>query len=447
LEIIKKSIIKLYDGKYFPFVILAIGMMIFHFAVPLGTYDDVWFGEVLQRTDILSFLISRYNEWSSRVLIEAALVIMVHYETVWRICNLILVVLTAIVISKIFVKTNIRSTNWILTALMFLYPISQMGSTGWIATTLNYFWPLAFGLIAIIPIKKILNKEKIAWFEYVVYTISMVYSINQEQMCLVLLAVYGVFLIYQIINRKVCGFAIFSLALCISSLIFILTCPGNLARKIAETGKWFPEFENLNLIRKIEMGFSSSLYEFVMKPNFVFIVFCGLLFISVVLKNQKKSYRAIAAIPFVSSIVFGLFGSAVGAMFPGILKIINSMTKIGTSINFLSVSSWMPDLILLIVCFSVIISLFLTFEKKVDSLLVIFILLLGFGTRMVMSFSPTIWASGTRTFIFMYFSLIIISVILYNNILKNKNIKFMGLFALIIGTIAFLSFANNVMEL
>lgn len=422
-------------------------MMIFHFAVPLGTYDDPWFSEVLQRTDMISFLISRYNEWTSRLLIEGTLIIMVHFETVWRICNLILVVLVAIIISKIFVKTNIRSTNWIITVLMFLYPISQMGATGWIATTLNYFWPLTFGLIAIIPIKKIQNEEKISWVEYVIYSISMIYSINQEQMCLILLAVYGVFLTYQIINRKTCGFAIFSLALCASSLIFILTCPGNLARKIAETGKWFPEFANLNLIRKIEMGFSSSLYEFVMKPNFVFIVFCGLLFISVVLKHQKNSYRAIAAIPFVSSIVFGLFGNAVGVIFPGILKIINSMTKIGTGINFSSVKSWIPDLILLLVCLSIIISLVLAFEKKSDSLLVIFILILGFGSRMVMSFSPTIWASGTRTFIFMYFSLIIISVILYNNILKNKNIRFNGLFALTISTISFLSLTNNVMEL
>jgi hypothetical protein len=39
---------------------------------------------------------------------------------------------------------------------------------------------------------------------------------------------------------------------------------------------------------------------------------------------------------------------------------------------------------------------------------------------MVLSFSPTIWASSTRTFIFMYFSIIICTLLLFQELLEKK---------------------------
>jgi hypothetical protein len=74
------------------------------------------------------------------------------------------------------------------------------------------------------------------------------------------------------------------------------------------------------------------------------------------------------------------------------------------------------------------------------SLLVNIIFLAGFASRMIMIFAPTLYASSTRTFIFMYFSIIVCGIFVFKEILnKMENDKLSKLQA-IIGAITILSF-------
>ena len=92
------------------------------------------------------------------------------------------------------------------------------------------------------------------------------------------------------------------------------------------------------------------------------------------------------------------------------------MTQYGTGITLFSPKTWVPDIILTLVCLSILFSLYVILENKKTYLLTLFILTLGFASRMIMSFSPTIWVSGPRTCIFMYFSIIITIFILYQEV-------------------------------
>lgn len=66
-------------------------------------------------------------------------------------------------------------------------------------------------------------------------------------------------------------------------------------------------------------------------------------------------------------------------------------------------------------------SIYICFKGRFKGLLCIYILLLlGFASRIAMGFSPIIWASNDRTFIYMYFSVIICSLILYQEIYELK---------------------------
>lgn len=441
-----KNIKKVFNSDFLPFLILAIGLIPIHLVLTLGTGDDPTYVNVLSDPNLLGYFIARYNVWSSRLLIEFIMISIVNHGNIWIVCDILIMVLTAITISKLFVRSNIRNTNWIITFLMFIYPYTHMSSAGWMATTLSYTWILAFGLFSMIPIKKMIYDDKISWYEYIFYIPVIIIATNHELMCLILFSIYLVFSIYLLMEKKAHKYLLIPLAACCASLVFILTCPGNVNRNISEIARWFPGFKDISFFRKIEMGFSTAIFEFVMKPNMVFTIFSGLLLLLMILKSQKKSYRVIAAIPFISSLTLGLFGNITTIIFPGILKIINSMTEIGTGVTFSSIRSWVPDFILIIVCFSILVSIYLLFDNKRDSLFLIFIILLGFGSRFIMGFSPTIWASSTRTYIFMYFSFIICSVIIYNIILKNKNFKYNNACFIIIGTIGFLSFVNTLME-
>lgn len=433
--------------RYLPFYILTVGMFIIHFSLKLGWGDDkTMFFDALREdnTNLIPFLVDRYYSWSSRIIIEALLIVIVHTEPIWRLLDTAIIVLCAVSISKLIPSNNVSRMNWLIICMLFMYPFINMSSAGWIATTLNYFWPLAFGLFAMIPIKKILYHNKISWYEYLFYFPALIFAANQEQMCAILFTVFLIFTMYiSLIHKKINTFMILQTLICFISIIFILTAPGNYERKNSEIQTWFPDYINISFIRKIEMGFSSTWFEFVMKPNVIFTVFCTLLFLCMVITQKKQLYIWIASIPLAASLIFGIFSKVLGETFPAILEIKNSITQYGTGVNFASIRSWIPDSIIALVFISILISLFLIFNNKKNSVVMILIILLGFGSRMIMSFSPTIWASVERTYIFMYFAFIICSVFLYQVILTTEMSKFDPFIKIILSMITVLSFFNT----
>jgi len=91
-----------------------------------------------------------------------------------------------------------------------------------------------------------------------------------------------------------------------------------------------------------------------------------------------------------------------------------------TVVNYDSFISYMPLISSLLVIGCIVINLYYFFEKK--SILPILIFLAGFCSRMIMSFSPSIYESAGRTYMLMYFSIIIIILMIYKE-LKKIDIK------------------------
>lgn len=427
MQKIKNIAIKIVRSDYIPFVILTVLLLFFHACIHVGWADDEYFSKVLivNNINIFDWLFSRYNTWSSRLIIEFFLVLISSKHMLWKILNLAIMLLGAISISKLFSDKKSKTLNFIICALIIILPENLYHSAGWIATTLNYSWPLFLGLFSMIPIKKIIYSEKINWYEYIFYFAAMIYATNQEQMCIILFMAFLVFTIYTFMkNKKINIYLLICAIFNLMSLIFILSCPGNAERKIAETNNWFPEFSNIHFFRKIEMGYSSTLFEFIMKPNFIFLIFTLLIFICMYALNKSKLCMFISLIPLVNCVTFGFLANLVGKYFPGIIAIKNSMTQYGTGITIFSPKTWVPDIILTLVCLSIIFSLYVIFENKKAYFLLLFILALGFGSRMIMAFSPTIWASGERTFMFTYAAILICVVISYKEFCSKINNRF-----------------------
>lgn len=160
-------------------------------------------------------------------------------EVFWKVLNIASLMLLAVSISKLLVEKNIRKYNWVIMALILVYPLEDMSTAGWAATTINYIWPLSLGLYSLIIVKKILKNENIKWYEYVLSTLALIYAINVEQMCAILLAIYVPVTLYLILKKRTNIYMVIQSMICILSLIFILTCPGNAARDISETATWF----------------------------------------------------------------------------------------------------------------------------------------------------------------------------------------------------------------
>ena len=395
------------------------------FFIHVGWGDDAWFIDALNNTganSTVSFLVSRYKCWSSRTFIEFFLLFFVKYRHLWRIFNAVSNVISAVSISYLIGCINFRNLNSFLCMATLLIPQYIFFNTGWVATTLNYSWPICFGLVSLVLIKKSMNKsQKIHWQEYILLFLSSLFASNQEQVCLMLSLVYVFcFFYYTYKNKRLNKALLLSLFANFTMLIYEATCPGNRARYAEGLMNLLPNFNTLALYRKLDLGFSSTLHEIITKPNLLFPFFSLLIFLCVFSKSKGSINFFISGIPFFTFISFNFLDKIFPRELEGISALKCSLTKYGSGITLKSPRSIILDLLFLAVVFSVVYSLFLCFENKFNFLFSFGILSIGFASRMLMGFSPTIWASGERTFLFLYFSMIMVSVLVYREINSDK---------------------------
>lgn len=415
--------------KWFAYAVLLLFMLIWHFTLGIGFGDDVYFSTPLNDGftfgRLMDFLSIRYTSWSSRLIIESVLICIVRFPLLWKTLNACILTSIALALDLLLNKRNSLTITWALCAFSFVFPLNMYNSAGWVATTLNYPWPMAAGLLSLLPLKKCLSNERTSWYEYILSILLMLFAANQEQMCILLFAVVlgFSFQIYRTQHSmKSLAFSGLQIVLLTLSLIFILTCPGNSARYNQEILTHFPDYESLSFFDKIEIGFSSTGYTLLMQPawlmpqNVVFPLFCLLLLITVASLKKHPLVTWIAGIPFFSCLLFNVFHGFFFNVFPHIVQLRDALTEYGTSVRLSSPNTLFPDLILLLVFGCIVVSLWQAFADKKLFVPILLLLLLGLFTRFMMAFSPTVWASGERTSMFLLYILIAISVLLIERI-------------------------------
>lgn len=392
---------------------------------PLGGGDDQAFSKYLLDGNLLSFLHSRYTGWSSRLVIEVILSLLTHATFLWRIGNAIAMFgVVYIPYYLIMRKENDmdNARNLIVSyALFFMLPFKMFYETGWMATTMNYLWVLFMAELAMLPSLMTLigKKNKTPKSLSVIALLALIYAANQEQMVVMLvlanLSIITLFIYkHQSFRRELVQLVI----ACVSMLIIVLA-PGNAVRKVKEV-HWLPLFPTLSPFKKIELGFSSTLGHFFFNFDMLALVLLVLL-VLIYVKQKKVTSCMVIGVPIILMVALTLKDSAIGKIYPGLQKISTSVTPYGTNIIFNDFQSWVPDLILLMISAIVILGI-LWSSKKQSRWIITVILVLGVLSRIMMGFSPTIWASGERTFLFLYEAIICACLYLYNQ-LEEKNTK------------------------
>ena len=395
------------------FFIILIIHQLFHFM-----NDDItYFSKILNEYNITDFVSQRYNTWTSRIIIEVVLINITRNIYVWRILNSLVITLLIYTINKIFYNSNQTKYIYISSLIFFLYPYYQMSEAGFAATTLNYLWPLTFLLYALIPFQNIYKEEAINKKLLPTYIIAFLFACNQEQATCVGIFTSIVFLIYCIKNKKSIKYPLILLLISIGSLFVILTCPGNTIRKIAEIKNCYPDYINANILDKIFLGIVSTCS--ILISNFLIIfLLSSLIFVITFFKgNFKKTTKISSAIQFIIIslisiyIIYTVFtcNSILDAYKYGIFYY---HTQIGHVLTFS-----MKNIFILSLCIGMALNYcYLIYNLlKEKSYFPIVTLLVGCATRVMMGFSPTIFASGNRTMIFMYFSLLFVILSIWKN--------------------------------
>lgn len=409
-------------GAIFALFLLELFLTIF---ITPNKYDDKTFLENVTGTTIWSYVAPRYFTWTSRFLIEYTLCgVLKISKYLWILIEALMVTLVAYSISRVFIKDNKKENNVMLVFMILIYPITVMNSAGWAATTVNYMWPLATCLFALIPIRKIWDGEKIKFWEYPLYTCALIFAGNQEQTCAILFGTYILFTIFMIIkNKKIHPYMIVQSILIIASLIFILTCPGNYVRNEQEIEELFNDFNMLTFLDKIALGFTSTMGIIVENGDMVYTLLSLLVVVYVFSNYKEKIYRIVAVIPLFSIFVTCFSMYTTNFMFPyfgAFRELITEEKVMLTASNCNNLLNVLPLIFAFtnFICLSL--SILLIF-KNLKNNIAILVFLVGLASRIIIGFSPTVFSSGDRTMIFFQFAMIIVSILIWQELIKKND--------------------------
>jgi len=453
----KNKIKKICKSSYFPFIVLIIAMLIIHVKTRAFN-DDAFFITQYNQKGFVQYFQERYNIWTTRLIIEFIMMgILTTSFMIWRILDSLMIGLLAFVLSKMFNYEKSAINNWLIVLFMLMYNWIDMSSAGWVATTLNYNWPLTFGLLSLIAVKKIVENKKIKWYEYIIYVLAGLYASNEEQMCIILIPICIVSIIYLLYFKKknikdIC-FIFIQVMISSGLLIFMLTGPGNKLRKEYEIGACFPNYLMQTFTDKIRLGITATMSKYIATPNLVFGFISFLILILVLKKHKNMLYRWIASIPFLTVMILGFGKDIIVNIFPGFAKLtnmpVNGMSDFVniTVYNFYDLRYYIPLVLSCITLGCILISIYLIWGNSLKSFILIFIVILGFASRIALAFSPTLYVSNYRTFIFFEYSIIIVGICVLENLNSILEKSKMKIILNILILLAFLNYVNLVLTI
>jgi hypothetical protein len=411
---------KIKEWGYFPFVLLGFMVLIMHLLMTGGWGDDADFSKVKLDSTLVDYLVNEYFTWSSRGIIELCVVLFSKLDfLIWSIFNTIIYTSIGVMLSKLLVKSNNKEMNYFIAGMMIIYPFYHMATAGWIATCTFYLYPLFCLIYCLLTIKKVFESKKISWHEYLFYAIAFLYASSMQQVAVIMTMFFAFLAVYIIANklnyRHIVGI---SLIVSIAQVINAVICPGNKLRTLEESARFLPMFAEYTLFDKLNMGFYTTMISFLTSFDAVFLMFISLLFLTIMLKYRKCKFGFIAIIPFLIWIVFTPIRVLLKSPYSNLISenkfvsFIADVIKIGYIESIPSETLWL-SLVLLIISLLILYSVVRAFDKP-KIMAVLFILATGLISRILMGFSPTVYASSYRTFLYMYFSLIICLIILMN---------------------------------
>lgn len=351
---------------------------------------------------IPNFVGMRWNNWSSRFILEGILLGMLSLPVViWHVITPLMFVLIYYSILKLIDKK--KSLVFIQTVIIIIFSINfgLYGSAGWYATTINYVWVFGLGLYVLSFIPAILENKRIKVWQWLTITISALIATNQEQMCALIIGFYALTLLYYLIkNKRINVFLLWVCAISIIMLTLHVICPGNEIRRLVETSQYYPEYYKLSIFRKVYLGMLTTLAPMATTYILPIIIYLFIIMYLGLTSNNPK-IRIVSIIPLIGAMLINF-------MFRFDCPALNQIVKYGSSkgdligvprVTWIQIALILAMLIIFLLCIWITIKTC----KLSTSIICGIILIAAFCSRVMMGFSPSVFASGERTFIFMYY--------------------------------------------
>ncbi len=396
---------------YHTYILLFIVVFLYFFLEGKPSYDDIWFSEVGSTMSLNEFIVFRYFNWTTRLIIEVVMILLLKLQNiVWTILSTLMVVLIYYSMQYLLWQNTrckaIISYIGLILMILFVW-LSPLSETGWYATTLNYLWPMAMFFYSMTLFRDIVNNDKVLMKKKVCGLLAIIFASNQEQVAALM---FGYFVLSMVVYmwkyKKVSGELLgLGVAICLM-LVFHVTGPGNVQRSISEINSWYPSYNSFSFGDKVFLGILSTISG-IMCRNGAIIFLCTLLMALTVCWGSKCGVinKIIVFIPSLI-IIFRLISDK--------LLSIQIYTRVYGSIQLFGNTVQKADLYSVNALITIIMgvlyfgvyaySIWLLFGKRVIFSYIVLASILC--SRIMMGFSPTVFASGDRTFLFVYIGMI-----------------------------------------
>lgn len=386
-----------------PFILMTGIFLVYHLLITVTTGDDVeYFKHALDDLSLLEFIKIRWEGWTSRIIIEVIIVVLESCTLVWKIIDVVLLICIVYMMCKM--SGNIKN-SWICCFFAIIYPFEDMSTAGWIATTVNYIWPL-WGIVYVTYIlRKHTKKIKLKWYEYIIGIAAVLIGSNQEQSAIVMLVLLVMICIYQLSTKILNNYYLYVLLILnFISLGVITICPGNIKRKQVECLNRVPNFSEFSVFKKMFLGIANVEREFISNVNVVAIAIFITMAVLVYKKTKSVHKVLISSIPIFITFCHCIVVSA----FPIWNKFFFKPEK-SFDIGEVEGKSFLIIIYTILTILGFIYACYqLIGEEKICYWGSLGLIGVSYASAVVLGFSPTLYVSAERVFIFFYFSMIFV---------------------------------------
>lgn len=426
---IKEKISKL--TYHWDYLVIAGVFLILHVFMQTDYWDDIVTCSALEKNNfnLIKYMNNVYYSWSSRILVQAAGIIIGYFPNgLWKIMDILFVLLLYHSINKIICfytplsDRELTKKYSLFLALSFLcFPYCLMASAGWITTTTVYTWCFALSFYSISVLLSASQENKLSLSTCFLFGFALLYAANFDIMSIVLLLIWIVLFLTSAKSRSFYILYVEGLAAILFNLILFLACPGNMNRmKYDGIYHGTSDFVELTFLGHLRVGINSTFYHFVSIPNAVLFLCCLVLLFCTLIKTKSTFIRLLSFIP----LAVDLFWT--GYMFLFYTLKNRQLTYIYPDDDFIvgSRAEQYCTMLSAIVMILVILYLmaYLTDFSKLSLQLICILMLFGLLPQIAVGFTTTASASVIRTSSFFYFALILCCNMLIRscNLLKTR---------------------------
>lgn len=365
--------------------------------------DAQWFSKV--DSSPISFVIKRYETWSSRFWIEGATLIASKHLILFYIFTVILTLLFFYSLSELFSFNEYDSNLVLVVFFMALFPVVSLQSAGPIATIVNYIWPSALFLYWLMTDRH-RKMKNIGSLQNSLSILFLGLAVFNEGLAIILCLYLILCLIVEKKNffntyRMIC------LVISLLSFLNVLLCPGNQNRGMLEMARWFPTFNHLSFLDKILIQFNNIASNLIVSHNLLEVLVI-LLFIKAIQRRQRLSIILSGAVIMLTSASHQLISDRLSVIVKESPEKEFNQQIIGTLLQ--------PTLIFATLILLIVLIIILLYGKSKTSLMIIVSIVITFSSAMAISLSPTLLASADRPLLFLYFALVFNCIFLVNDL-------------------------------